>query len=69
MGLKRTVAYSGLQREIGPARAGLIIDLMPVYNAGWAWMGFDEAVPEYHVAGAALVVGGFLANRPDSATP
>jgi drug/metabolite transporter (DMT)-like permease len=42
--------------------------LTPVYNAGWAWMGFDEPLRGYHLAGAALVVGG-LANRPGSVTP
>ena len=62
------MAYAWLLREIGPARAGLIIDLTPVYNAGWAWMGFDEPLRGYHLAGAALVVGG-LANRPGSVTP
>ncbi len=67
--LERAVAQSWLLRSIGPARAGFIMDATSVYNAGWDRMRFDEAVPGYHVAGAALVVGRLhLANGPNSAT-
>lgn len=58
-------AYSWLLREIGAARTGLILYLIPVYNAGLAWFLLGEPVRWYHALGAACVLGGvYVANRP-----
>jgi drug/metabolite transporter (DMT)-like permease len=57
-------AYSWLLREIGTARTGLLLYLIPVYNAALAWLILGEGVRWYHAAGAALVLAGvWLANR------
>jgi drug/metabolite transporter (DMT)-like permease len=56
-------AYSWLLREIGTARTGLLLYVIPVYNAGLAWLILGEAVHWYHALGAALVLTGvYLAN-------
>jgi drug/metabolite transporter (DMT)-like permease len=57
-------AYSWLLREIGTARTGLLLYLIPAYNAVLAWLILGEAVRWYHGLGAALVLSGvYLANR------
>jgi drug/metabolite transporter (DMT)-like permease len=57
-------AHSWLVREIGTARSGLLLYLVPVYNALLAWLILGEAVRTYHAIGAALVfVGVYLVNR------
>jgi len=57
-------AYSWLLREIGTARTGLLLYLIPAYNAVLAWLILDEAMRWYHALGAVLVLSGvYLANR------
>lgn len=57
-------AYSWLVREIGTARAGLLLYLIPAYNAVLAWLILGEAIRWYHALGAALVLSGvYLVNR------
>jgi drug/metabolite transporter (DMT)-like permease len=57
-------SYSWLMRELGTARTGLLLYLIPVYNALLAWVILGEAVRWYHALGAALVLGGvYLVNR------
>jgi len=57
-------AYSYLQRELGPARTGLVLYLGPLWAAGVAWWLLDEAPRWYHFAGAALILPGiYFATR------
>ena len=57
-------AYSWLVRELGAARAGLVLYLTPLYTAAIAWALLGEPVRWYHALGAALVFPGLLlANR------
>ena len=57
-------AYSWLLRELGTARTGLLLYLIPLYNAVLAWVILGEGVRWYHALGAALVLPGvYLANR------
>jgi drug/metabolite transporter (DMT)-like permease len=51
-------AYDVIQRALGPARAALLMYLIPVYNAGLAWALLGELLEPYHLAGAALVLPG-----------
>jgi drug/metabolite transporter (DMT)-like permease len=53
-------AYSRLVRELGPARAGLVLYLTPLYTAAIAWLLLGEPVRWYHALGAALVFPGLL---------
>ena len=62
-------AYSWLVREIGTARAGLVLYLIPIYSALLAWLLLGEGLAWYHALGAALVLGGLgLANRAPRAS-
>ncbi len=45
-------------REVGPNRASVFINLIPVFGAGLAIIFLDERLYAYHVAGAALVMVG-----------
>jgi drug/metabolite transporter (DMT)-like permease len=57
-------AYSYMQRELGPARTGLVLYLGPLWAAGAAWWLLGEAPRWYHFAGAALILPGiYLATR------
>jgi drug/metabolite transporter (DMT)-like permease len=57
-------AYSWLLREIGAARTSLVLYLTPVYTALLSWLLLGEAIRGYHLAGAALVLGGvWIASR------
>jgi drug/metabolite transporter (DMT)-like permease len=57
-------AYSFMQKELGTARASLVLYLGPPYAAAIAWVILDEIPKWYHYAGALLVLGGmFLASR------
>jgi len=66
-------AYSYLQRELGPARTGLVLYLGPLWAAGVAWWLLGEAPRWYHFAGAALILPGiYFATRtsqPEVAAP
>jgi drug/metabolite transporter (DMT)-like permease len=49
---------------IGPARAGLFVNLVPVFGALLAVVLVGEPFAVYHAAGLALVLGGiWLAER------
>ncbi len=66
-------AYSYLQRELGPARTGLVLYLGPLWAAAVAWWLLDEPPRWFHFAGAALILPGiYLATRasalPDDST-
>lgn len=57
-------AYAWLVRELGAARAGLVLYLTPLYTAAIAWALLGEPLRWYHALGAALVFPGLLlANR------
>ena len=51
-------------REVGPARAGVFLHLMPLFGAGLAIVFLGERIAWFHLAGAAaIVVGIVLASR------
>lgn len=55
-GVLSYTAYSYLQRELGAARAALLLYLLPVYGAVGAWWVLGERPGWYHLAGAALIL-------------
>ncbi len=58
------LAYSVMQRELGPARVGVSLYLSPLYAAllGWLWLG--ESLHLYHALGLTLVLPGiYLVTR------
>lgn len=55
-GLLAYLAYAYLQREVGVARAGLVLYLAPVYGALLAWAVLGEPPHWYHAVGAALIL-------------
>lgn len=58
-------AYSFMLRELGAARAGLVLYLGPVYSAFTAWTLLGEPPRWYHAVGAALILPSiWLATRP-----
>lgn len=57
-------AYSYMLRELGAARASLVMYLSPVYAAFTAWAVLGEAPRPYHAIGAALILPSiYLASR------
>ncbi len=57
-------AHSWLLREIGTARTGLLLYVIPLYTAVLAWLLLGEAIRWYHAFGAVLVLAGvYMANR------
>ena len=57
-------SYSFIQRELGPARTGLVLYLAPVWAAAISWLLLGEPPKDYHFAGAALILPGlWLATR------
>ena len=56
--------YEGI-RAIGPSRASVFINFVPVSGVFFGWLMLDEAVNLSLLAGAALVISGvYLTNRP-----
>jgi drug/metabolite transporter (DMT)-like permease len=56
--------YYAIVRSIGPGRAAAFLNLMPFVVLGLSWLIIGEPVRAYHLAGAALVIGGvYLATR------
>lgn len=47
-------------REVGPSRAGVFLNLMPVFGAVLAVIFLGERIAPYHAVAAALVFGGIL---------
>jgi drug/metabolite transporter (DMT)-like permease len=57
-------AYAYMLRELGAARASLVMYLAPVYAAFTAWALLGEAPRRYHAVGAALILPAiYLATR------
>ena len=57
--------YEGI-RAIGPSRASVFINFVPVSGVFFGWLMLNEAVNLSLLAGAALVMAGvYLTNRPD----
>lgn len=57
--------YRGV-KAIGPSRAGVYINLVPVFAVLQSWLLLSETVKPIVLAGGALVcLGVFLVNRPD----
>jgi drug/metabolite transporter (DMT)-like permease len=67
-GVAAYLSYAFVQRELGAARAGVVLYLGPLYTAFLAWAVLGEAVHGFHFVGAALILPGiFLATRPSRA--
>ena len=63
-GLFSYQAYAYMLRELGVARAALVMYLSPIYTALTAWLLLGEAPRWYHAAGAALILPSiYLATR------
>jgi len=63
-------AYSFMQKELGPARTGLVLYLGPPYAAAAAWLMLGETPAWYHWAGTALLLPGiWLATATPSSAP
>lgn len=63
-GLGAYQTYEFVQRRLGANRASLLMYLIPVYNAGLAWVLLGEQLRFYHFIGAAMVLPGiYLATR------
>ena len=59
------LAYAGynyISGKLGPARASMLLYMVPVYAAILAWIVLGERIGWYHVAGAALVIAGIYAS-------
>lgn len=62
-------AYSFVQRELGAAKAGLILYLGPIYAALVAWALLGEQPQWFHAVGGALILPGiWLATRSAATT-
>jgi drug/metabolite transporter (DMT)-like permease len=57
-GIGAYLAYGKLVAMLGPQRTGLLMYLGPIYNAVLAWLLLGETIEVYHLAGAALILGG-----------
>lgn len=55
-GLLSYLCYDFLQRELGVARAGLVLYLAPIYAAALAWWLLGEPPQWYHGVGALLIL-------------
>jgi drug/metabolite transporter (DMT)-like permease len=63
-------AHLYVQRELGPARASLVLYLGPVWAAIFGWLWLDELPQWYHyVAGGMILPGIFLATRGGPKAP
>ena len=57
-GVGAYLAYGKLVALVGPARTGLLLYLIPLYNAGLAWILLGEAPHPYHAVGMAMTLSG-----------
>ncbi len=58
------LAFSVIQRELGAARASVVLYLGPIYSAGVAWLVLAEPVRHFHYLGLALILPGiYLVNK------
>ena len=64
--VRGTWYYAGI-RAIGAARAGIFINLVPVFAIAMGYVILDEPVTSSLISGGAMVISGvWLANRPVS---
>lgn len=63
-GLVSYLAYAFMQKELGVARAGLVLYLAPVYGAVLAWALLGEAPGWFHAVAAALILPGIRYSAP-----
>jgi drug/metabolite transporter (DMT)-like permease len=65
-GVAFTWYYAGI-KAIGPARAGIFINLVPVFAIAMGYVILGEPVTSSLISGGAMVISGvWLANRPSS---
>ena len=65
-GVAFTWYYAGI-KAIGPARAGIFINLVPVFAITMGYVILDEPVTSSLLSGGAMVISGvWLTNRPSS---
>jgi drug/metabolite transporter (DMT)-like permease len=65
-GVAFTWYYAGI-RAIGPSRAGIFINMVPVFAIAMGYLILNEPVTSSLLTGGALVISGvYLANRPSS---
>ena len=58
------VTYGKIVELVGAPRAGVVLYIVPVYNAGLALMLLGESLSSFHIIGTALILPGvWLANR------
>jgi drug/metabolite transporter (DMT)-like permease len=61
------IAFNRGVELIGAARAGALLNLMPVFGAGLSMLFLDERLEAFHLAGVALIgLGLLLASRKDA---
>lgn len=54
------VLYNAAVKDLGPAPAGQMITLMPLFGAGLAALLLGEALYRFHVIGMLLILGGIV---------
>ena len=58
------MTYGKIVELVGAPRAGVVLYIVPVYNAGLALMLLGESLSSFHIIGTALILPGvWLANR------
>lgn len=57
-GIGAYLAYGRLVAVLGPGRTGMLMYLVPLYNAGLAWLLLGERLAFYHLVGTALILSG-----------
>lgn len=63
-GVGAYLAHAVMQRELGAARAGVVLYLGPLYAAALAWVALGEPLHGFHAVGMVLVLAGlYLVNR------
>jgi drug/metabolite transporter (DMT)-like permease len=61
-------AYSVMQRELGAARVGVVLYLVPLYSVVMAWFVLGEQIEGFHLLGACLILPGiYLSTRTRAA--
>jgi len=51
-------AYSLMQAHLGAARTGVVLYLGPLYAGIMGWLLLDQAIADFHLVGAALILPG-----------
>lgn len=69
-GLAAFLVYGRLVAQLGAQRTGLLMYLVPLYNAGLAYLLLGETLRPFHLVGVALILPGlWLATRPGRPAP